>query len=52
MGVTGSKGGPILSAHVYLASSVLIIVQQAPSFIISLFDSFGQLVALLNNYYF
>jgi hypothetical protein len=36
IGVTGSFGGPIVSHHVYLLSSVLIIVQQAPSFIVSL----------------
>ena len=46
MGVTGSMGGPILSDHVYLTSSVLIMVQQAPSLIISLFDSLGHGVAV------
>lgn len=45
IGVTGSIGGPILSDHEYLVSSVLIIVQHAPSLIISLLVSFGQVVA-------
>lgn len=47
IGVTGSIGGPIDSDHVYLTSSVLIMVQHAPSFIISLFDSLGHPVAFL-----
>jgi len=45
MGVTGSLVGPIPSHHEYSALSVLIIVQHAPSLIISLFGSFGHSVA-------
>lgn len=45
IGVTGSNGGPSVSHQVYLVSSVLIIVQQAPSLIVSLFDSLGDSVA-------
>ena len=45
IGVTGSRGGPMLSHHEYLASSVLIMVQQAPSFMISLLASLGHAVA-------
>ncbi len=45
--MTGSDGGPILSHHEYFASSVLIIVQQAPSFIISLLGSLEHPVAFI-----
>ena len=41
-GVIGSLVGPIPSHHEYSALSVLIIVQQAPSFIVSLLVSLGQ----------
>lgn len=44
-GVTGDFTGPMPSKNVYSALSVLIIVQEAPSFIISLLGSFGQGVA-------
>ena len=40
-GVTGSEVGPIPSQNVYSALSVLIMVHDAPSFIISLLASFG-----------
>lgn len=45
-GDTGDLTGPIPSKNVYSALSVLIIVHEAPSFIISLFGSLGQGVAL------
>jgi hypothetical protein len=45
IGVGGSCDGPFPSHHEYCALSVLIIVQQAPSFIISLFGSLGHSVA-------
>ena len=45
IGVTGSEDGPILSHQEYFASSVLIIVQQAPSFLISLLGSLEHPVA-------
>ena len=48
--MTGDKLGPIPSQNVYSADSVLIIVQDAPSFIISLLVSFGQGVAYKNKY--
>jgi len=44
-GVIGAIVGPIPSQKVYSALSVLIIVHDAPSFIISLFESLGQGVA-------
>lgn len=44
-GETGDLTGPIPSKNVYSALSVLIIVQDAPSLIISLFGSLGQGVA-------
>lgn len=43
--MTGFDVGPIPSQNVYSALSVLIIVQEAPSFIISLLGSLGQGVA-------
>lgn len=44
-GDTGDLTGPIPSKNVYSALSVLIIVQDAPSLIISLLGSLGQGVA-------
>lgn len=44
-GETGDLTGPIPSKNVYSALSVLIIVQDAPSLIISLLGSLGQGVA-------
>lgn len=44
-GVTGVLTGPMPSKNVYSALSVLIIVHEAPSFIISLLASFGHGVA-------
>lgn len=44
-GVTGALAGPIPSKNVYSALSVLMMVHEAPSFIISLFGSFAHGVA-------
>lgn len=44
-GVTGALTGPMPSKKVYSALSVLMMVQDAPSLIISLLDSLGHGVA-------